>query len=189
MRELIGKSKTDREKDDFYTTPPEEIRNILNYEKLEGNVLENSCGNGIISEAVKELYPDIEVISTDLVDRGYGETGLDFLSEDYPHKEVDNVVMNPPFKLLEGFMRKSTEIAKRKVIMLGRIQALESIKRYSFFQECPPSRVYVYANRIGCKKNGEGKAANSMMYAWYVWDRADKSMETKLHWIKRIDAK
>ncbi len=59
-----------RVKNDYYATPPEVTRAILDEEVLEGSILEPACGEGHISEVLKEYYPSQEVISTDLIDRG-----------------------------------------------------------------------------------------------------------------------
>jgi len=185
MIEGLGGLNTLRERDDFYETPPLEVENILKLEKLDGSILENSCGRGSISNVLKKHYPDNNIISTDLIDRGFGECGLDFLSDEYKYTNVDNVVMNPPFKLLNRFIEKSIHIANKKVIMLGRIQVLETKGRYEIFKNNPPSRVYVYVDRISCFKGGVTKGQNAMCYAWYVWDFTSEEKVTELKWIRR----
>ncbi len=185
MIEGLGVPNISREQNDFYATPPKEVENILQYEKLEGDILENSCGNGSISKVLKAKYPNSRIISTELINRGYGETGLDFLDDKYPYDNIDNIVMNPPFKLLNEFLKKSISITNKKVIMLGRIQVLETKGRYEIFKDTPPTRVYVYVDRISCLKNGNGKGQNAMTYAWYVWDKQGTTNITELKWIRR----
>jgi hypothetical protein len=68
-----------REKDDFYPTPPEGTQALLAVEKFDGPIWEPACGAGDMS---RELAAGgYEVISTDLVDRGYGEARIDFLMD------------------------------------------------------------------------------------------------------------
>ena len=192
MREILnyGKNK-DRQTDDFYATPPEEVKNILQYEKLYGAILDNSCGQGHLIEPVKEEYPNNEVIATDKIDRGYGEGGLDFLTSDYPYTEnIDTIIMNPPFKLIEGFVNKSLRIAKKKVILFARMQFLESQTRYkNIFKRNKPNRIYIYVDRVACAKNGdfEQKLSSNMAFAWFVWD--DKNTDVSINWIRRADKK
>ena len=55
---------------DFYPTPPEAIRALLSVETFEGSIWEPACGDGAISKVLLEAGH--EVVSTDLIDRGYG---------------------------------------------------------------------------------------------------------------------
>ena len=67
----------EREENDFYPTPTKVIKSLLEREKFDGNIWESACGEGHISkELIKYGY---SVYSTDLIDRGYGEGGIDFL--------------------------------------------------------------------------------------------------------------
>ena len=63
--------------DDYYATPPESTKALLEVERFEGNILEPCCGEGHISDVLKES--GYEVISNDMVDRGYGEFNEDYL--------------------------------------------------------------------------------------------------------------
>ena len=187
MREVIGynKNHAERQEDDFYATPKEEVINILSYEYIEGTVLEPCCGLG---HMVQGIPKNRKVIATDLIDRGFGKGGLDFLSPEYPYtKDIGTVIMNPPFKLITEFVLRGLEIAENKLIVLARIQFLETIGRYeSIFKDNPPNRVYQYIDRISCAKNGDfTKLENSMMYAWFVWDKKTNDKNTYLKWIGR----
>lgn len=195
MRETLGydKNHKDRQKHDFYATPPEEVKNILQYEKLNGVILENSCGMGHIAETVKEIYPNNKVIATDKYNYGYGETGLDFLSEDYPY--IDNIsciVMNPPFKLIDEFVTKSLKIAQNKVLLFARMQFAETQGRYkNIFKDNPPNRIYMYVDRVACAIDGDFSKAqsSSMAFAWFIWDKTDVDYgkNTEFKWIRRWD--
>ena len=86
-------AKGDREENDFYPTPEKATQSLLNLQKFEGNIWECACGDGAMSKVmIKNGY---DVYSSDLIDRGYGETGIDFLKT---NKVFDNIVTNPPFK-------------------------------------------------------------------------------------------
>jgi 2-polyprenyl-3-methyl-5-hydroxy-6-metoxy-1,4-benzoquinol methylase len=59
----------------------------LDNQKFEGNIWECACGNGAMSKVmIKNGY---DVYSSDLINRDYGETGVDFLESD---RQVDNIV-------------------------------------------------------------------------------------------------
>lgn len=197
MRETLGydKNNKDREQNDYYATPPNEVKNIMEREKLYGTILDNSCGEGHIIKEVKKEYPDNKVLATDLIDRGFGESNLDFLDNNYPYTDVDTIIMNPPFKLIEEFVNKSLEIAKKKVILFARVQFMESQSRYkSIFKENNPYKIYLYVDRVACAKNGNfnKKLSSNMAFAWYVWDKTKIRLiddPSRLYWIRRYDKK
>ena len=78
------------------------------------DIWECACGNGAMSEVIKEN--GYNVYSSDLIDRGYGDIGIDFLQS---NRKVDNIVTNPPFNLATEFTLKAFELAKHKVVMLS----------------------------------------------------------------------
>lgn len=103
-----GNSSSVREENDFYATNPETLKLFL-YEfwkdnTFEGDILEPACGQGHISKTIKELLPNFNIISTDLIDRGYGQGGIDFLAHDYG-RTFGTVITNPPFSLAKEFIR------------------------------------------------------------------------------------
>ncbi len=78
---------------EFYPTPPEATRALLSVESFEGSIWEPACGDGAISKVLIEA--GYEVISTDLIDRGYGAGGHDFLKSSRPLAK--NIITNPPY--------------------------------------------------------------------------------------------
>ena len=66
----------------FYPTPPEAVRALLSVESFDGSIQEPACGQGHISRAL--LAAGHEVVSADLNDFGFGETGQDFLAQAEP---------------------------------------------------------------------------------------------------------
>lgn len=185
---LAGSSVTrERVKHDYYATPPEATRAILSKEELKGSILEPACGEGHISEVLKEHYPKSEIISTDLIDRGYGDGCIDFLTHDFRRK-FDNIITNPPFKHAKEFIEKSLELANDKVIMFAKIQLVESEKRRELFEKHPPKYIYTFSKRINPWRNGspvdeKGKPwSSTMCFSWFVWEVGFKG-ETVHRWI------
>lgn len=70
-------SEHDREVNDYYATEPDTIDDLFNAEKFDGDIWECACGEGHLSKRMIELGKT--VISTDLINRGYGENNIDFL--------------------------------------------------------------------------------------------------------------
>ena len=187
-----GNSTSKREENDFYATNPETLKMFL-YEfwkdnAFEGNeILEPACGQGHISKTLKELLPNFNITSTDLIDRGYGVGGIDFLTYDYK-KMFDVVITNPTFSLAKEFIEKGLKISNKHVIMLCKIQLLEGTKRKEMFFNTPLKYVYVHTTRQATWKEGKPldpngkKWATTMCLAWFVWDK-DYKGEPIIRWI------
>jgi hypothetical protein len=78
---------------EFYPTPPEATRALLSVESFEGDIWEPACGDGAISKVLKAS--GYQVVSTDLIDRGYGAGGHNFLKSNTPLAK--NIITNPPY--------------------------------------------------------------------------------------------
>lgn len=157
-----------REKDDFYPTPPEGTRALLSVESFAGPIWEPACGDGAISRVLEAAGHD--VISSDLVDRGYGEPRTDFLMEWRPR--APNIVTNPPFKYVAHFMRKSLALSTGKVALLLRLACLEGNARREIFEATPLARVWVFSRRLQIWRNGvpDSRASGMIAFAWFVWE-------------------
>ena len=160
-------SKGDRVKNDFYATPTYATEILLKKEKFVGNIWECACGDGAISKVL--INKGYEVYSSDLIDRGYGEVGIDFLKSD---KRVDNIITNPPFNLSTEFTLQAFKLARKKVVMLSKISYLEGIKRREqIFNQKKLQKVYVFSRRVPFKKESTQKLASGLMaFGWFVYD-------------------
>ena len=165
-----------RVENDYYATPPESTQALLDVLELNGSILEPACGEGHISEVLKSNYPNSEIVSTDLVDRGYGSGGINFLEHTYD-RTFTNVITNPPFKYMREFVEKALEISNEKVMMFGKIQFLEGKRRKEFLMNSPLKYVYVFSERQNPLRNGKSvdengkKWSSTMCFAWYVWEK------------------
>lgn len=72
-------SEHERETNDYYATDPIAINRLLDAVEIDKNkkVWEPCCGEGNLSKRFEEL--GYTVVSTDLIDRGFGTGGVDFL--------------------------------------------------------------------------------------------------------------
>ena len=164
-----------REEHDFYATDPKAVRLLLELEHFEGVIWECACGEGHLSKEMERL--GYEVISSDLIDRGFGKQ-YDFLSEKPLKISINsdgvNIVTNPPFRYAQEFVEKALSIVPhgKKVAMFLRIQFLETKKRAALFKKYPCKKIYVAASRIECAINAEftGKPT-AACYAWFVWEK------------------
>ena len=187
------KNHKERDALDYYSTPTEEVLNILEVMQLDinGTILEPCCGGGHMVKGIQQ-YTNAPIIASDIKDRGFRDDNItlayeqDYLSDDYPFFTADYVIMNPPFKLIEPFIIRSLEIAQKGILMFGRLQFLEGQNRYkNILKDNPPSDVWVYIDRVACFKNGDTsiKPDSVQAYAWYYWDKTTSTKETKLHWL------
>ena len=178
----------DREPHDFYPTPSKVIQDLLDRESFDGNIWEPACGKGHISkELIKNGY---DVISTDLIDRGYGKGKVDFL-DDKKIEEFgvqDNIITNPPFKYSLQFVNQSKKVSRKKIAMLGKTIFLEGVERYEMFQdkEFPLKTIYQFSKRPTLIKEGLESTEHlrgMIAYAWFVWERGYVG-EPTIKWIK-----
>lgn len=161
-----------RQADDFYRTPASCSRALLAVETLPHRVWEPACGDGAISRVLEDAGHD--VLSTDLVDRGYGEAGRDFLME---HAATDRaIVTNPPFSLADSFVLRALDLGAPVVALLMRLAWLEGQARAeTLWRPHPPSRVWVFSARQtlwrGDQARPEGANGGAVAYGWFVWTR------------------
>ena len=178
---LAGSAKG-RAENDFYPTPNWGTESLMKVELFSGITGEPACGDGAMSK-VLEAH-GLNVISTDLIYRGYGVGGIDFLTSDMP--PCNNIITNPPFYCAKEFVEKSKNVATDKIAMLLKTVFLETSDRYDMFQDTvfPLARVYQFSRRLTLWRNGiVGKNGGTAAYAWFVWDKKHIGAPT-IHWIK-----
>lgn len=130
---------TTREENDFYATNPKALRLLLEQLKeenimLDKNIWECACGMGHLSKVL--LAEGYNVLSTDLIKRGYGE------QEDFLNSERNwegDILTNPPFKYAEFFIDKGMKLLKdnKYLILFVKIQFLEQNKLSQDFGASP----------------------------------------------------
>lgn len=167
-----GNPARGRVENDYYATHPDSVKALLKVEEIIYPALEPACGEGHISK----LLDENKTISTDLVDRGYGEGEIDFLGLSVT-KLYGTVITNPPFALFQEFVEQALKLASKKVIMFGKLQALEGQKRATFLETTPLKTVYVFKKRQQPMRNGSEfdektgkKMSSTMAFAWFVWE-------------------
>ena len=181
----------ERETNDYYATNPESLKIFLerlkkDQIKLSFNIWECACGEGHLSKVLKEN--GYMVLSTDLIDRGYGSV-LDFLK--YDGKYSGDILTNPPYKYAKEFVEHAINciLEGNYVIMFLKLQFLEGKARKLLFEKYPPKYVYVFSERQRCVMNGDfskynnkGDMHGAVAYCWYVWQKGFKG-EPIIRWI------
>lgn len=166
---------------DYYATPSECTRALLAKEEIIYPALEPACGEGHIAKLLEG-----EVTATDLINRGYGAGGVDFLTHGFP--KYPTVITNPPFSLFTDFVIRGLEIATHKLILFGKLNMLEGQKRAAILEHSPLKTVYVFKARQSPWRNGSpvdenGKPwASTMAFAWFVWEKGYEN-KPNIQWI------
>lgn len=168
-----------REKDDFYATPTACTQALLDVETFDGGCWEPACGDGAISRVLPG-----RVVSTDLINRGFGIAGRDFLFEQ--ELLAPNIVTNPPFKLADEFVLHALHLRAEKIAIFMRLAWLEGRARHtSLWKPYPPARIWQFCGRQtlwrGDDPNAKDKGG-AIAFAWFVWDH-DHTGKPELGWL------
>lgn len=169
-----------RETHDFYPTHPGATRALLGVESFAGGIWEPACGDGAMSRVLEAAGHD--VVSTDLIDRGYGEGGRDFLME--WSAQAPNIVTNPPFRWAAEFVQRALlltvpptrgpgGVETRKVALFLRLAFLEGLERQKLLAGTPLARVWVFSRRVPMARGemvAEGGGHGVIAFAWFVWE-------------------
>lgn len=97
-----------RQAEDFYATDPYVINRSIEFFhkiRLNNNLWECSCGNGSLSERLKDF--EYNVYSSDIINRGYGEVADFLISTSTNNRDI---ITNPPFTLAYQFVRHAYDI-------------------------------------------------------------------------------
>ena len=89
-------TKEERQSEDYYATEPKAAELLLELEDFNHIIWECACGEGHLSKVFEKAGH--KVWSTDLVDRGYGIGGVDFLKYEPKEKLKMDIITNPPYK-------------------------------------------------------------------------------------------
>lgn len=164
---------------DYFPTPAWATHALIDNEKFIGDIWECACGDGAMSRVLETTGQKVR--SSDLVDRGYGQGGIDFTAS---RDAADNIITNPPYNAAEGFVASGVKNSRHKFALLLRLAFLEGANRnQTIFSKCAPSRVWVFSERITFYPAGaEVKGSGTTAYAWFVWDK--DATGTELKWIK-----
>lgn len=179
----------EREKDDFYPTPPEPTRALLDAElgRLRDFdvIWEPAAGDGAMVREMEAV--GLTVVASDLIDRGCGAAIRSFY-EWRPDDVPSCIVTNPPFAECNrepGWVRHALETLNAEYMaLLLPLNWLGAASRAALWAQFPPARVYLMRWRI----DFTGQGAPPMLNAWFVWDRKHQG-ETVLRMLDRKDAR
>jgi hypothetical protein len=173
----------ERAKNDYYGTNPESTKALLKVESFDDYIWEPAAGHHLIANVLEEA--GYEVLTTDLVDYGFGDDTGDFLAIEGENFHEGDIITNPPYGLATEFALKALEVVTpgHKVAMFLRTLFLEGTKRYEkLFRDQPPRTVYVFTNRQVSDKNDDFNKGSAVSYSWFVWVKGYQG-PTEIKWI------
>ena len=197
VRNLLGEIETvaalEREKDDFYPTPPEPTRAILSAElprlRDYSTIWEPACGNGAMTRELDAV--GLRVFASDSVDRGCGATIMSFYDFDRASAPATAILTNPPFDQCSWGNGKARwlyhamdEIGADYMALLLPWPFPGAGGLRHFWAKHPPARVYLMRWKI----DFTGQGAPPMLNGWFIWDKKHHG-ETVLRMLDRSDAR
>ena len=191
-----------REAGDYYTTAAaaaveQFIQHYHSKFRLFGGgfnfkIWEPACGCGNISEVL--IDHGYSVISTDMYDRGYGESGVDFLATTKMPANCDTIITNPPYSLSNEFILHAMDILPlygRYFALLNISYLTGNIRFRDIYSKGYLKAIHIYPHRINCYKNNIDTGKSSPVnYAWFEFRKLPiedllKIYPPEIYWIEK----
>lgn len=177
-----GGPNSKRSRNDYYPTPAPVTRELLRRESFPGPILEPCAGQG---HMVRELKRHgLEVWSNEPFPQNFQTNDRrDFLQYE-SRGACQSIVANPPYRHAEKFIRKAIELGFQKHAWLLRFQFIEGSKRFPFFRDHPPARLWAFSRRVQVSERGlKNPIGGMIVYAWWIWEGPDVGRHPELRWI------
>lgn len=169
---------------DFYRTPSWVTAALLKHVTLRGPVWEPCCGDGAMATVI--AGHGHSVVASDIVDRGFGETGVDFFGcESFP-SGCGAMVTNPPYSDGTGamaprvtsqamlrFVRHALTLTGRangQLALLVRFQWSAGQAASNLITSGPFDALIALTRRIRWFDMGEETNNGQHHHAWLFWD-------------------
>ena len=175
---LANRSAADRNKTDYYRTPPDVTIALLDFLQKEERLFrlydviwEPACGTGEMVEAMQEM--GYRTIYSDLYPTGWrGEhEQFNFLTDFMNPNLYDWIITNPPFSQAEYFIRRALELDVPFAFLL-KSQFWHARKRIELFEKHPPAYVLPLTWRPDFLW-GAKSGSPTMECIWTVWLGSD----------------
>ena len=187
-RRAIHVSGYQRAGRDFYATPSWVTEALLQHVSLRGPVWEPCCGDGAMATVLAAHGHD--VVSSDIADRGFGTSGIDFLTCQSTLGGARSIVTNPPYgdtgshkgqakssaAMLE-FLRHAlalTASVQGQLALLVRLQWIAGRRAADVLSGGPFAATIILTQRIQWFDMGERTKRAQHHHAWVVFDHAHR---------------
>jgi hypothetical protein len=182
----IHVSGYERQGRDFYATPAWVTEALLRHVQLRGPIWEPCCGDGAMSKVLSAQGQN--VVSSDICDRGFGTSGVDFLSCREVAAGCRAIVTNPPYgdsgshaaqsrspSAMLGFLHHAlmlTASVQGQLALLVRLQWIAGQRASEMMCAAPFAAVVVLTQRIQWFDMGKHTKRAQHHHAWVVFDHA-----------------
>ncbi len=178
-----------------YFMPKGTLQVILDILQLKGteSILEPCAGEGNIVkhlrdvghtglitaiEYEKEFIPELEQS---------GANQVICSSFFWPNCDIDSIglfdvaIINPPFTKVEKFILHAYDYLKEngRLVVLMRLAHLVGVKRYSLFENCRPTSIYLLNQR----PSFTGTSSDIGGYLWALFDKPMTTTDTIVKWV------
>lgn len=160
---LAATNGGERRENDFYPTPPEPTVALLPHLKdWPRRAWEPACGDGGIAKPLER--GGFDVVGTDLVDRGYGTGGVDFMQT--TALLAPSIVTNPPFgKLAHPFIEHALDLGVGHMAMLLNLNFWSAAKRTKLWNRRRPSHIVA----LNWRPDFTGAGSPYFNCSWTLW--------------------
>jgi len=181
----IHDSRFERSSLDFYETPAWVTHALLRHVKFRGKIWEPCCGTGAMSQVL--IQQGYSTISTDIMDRGYGTSGVDFLKCTAAPVGCRSIVTNPPYGIssfdskqqksapaLLSFVRHAINLTASidgQLALLVRLQWIAGRRAAELMSEARFAAVITLTKRIQWFEKGKDTKTAQHHHAWVVFDQ------------------
>ena len=181
----------EREKDEFYPTPPHPTQSLLYREQSRlkdfDAIWEPACGDGAMMREISAA--GFSCMGSDLVDRGCGAEIVNFFDVREAHAKA--IITNPPYNLVNARDGKGRWIWHALDVLNIEYMALllnwswaGAAGNASLWAAHPPSSVYLMRWKI----DFTGEGSPPMLHGWFCWDRKHTG-ECQLLMMDRVDGR
>lgn len=168
---------------DYYVTPIKDIEIFLKELNLQIDPtiwnkvkIIDPCAGGdekhpmSYPTAIKNIYGNCNVNCIDIREDSLAETKGDYLKQNVKDFKPYIIITNPPFNIALEIIEKALDdvVDGGYIIMLLRLNFLETKARKEFFDKYMPEYIYVHHKRMSFV---EGKGTDSVAYAHFVWHK------------------
>ena len=188
-------SNLKRVPNDFYPTPKEIVKQLIDKHCLVGSVFEPCAGHGAITEVINSYERFNIVTESDLIwdlpdHRNTNDASKrEFWDQEKKENKFDWVITNPPFNLAPKILPLAYEYSNKGVAFLLRLSYLEPCKnRYEWLREHADQLakiIVVGGPRIRFRSDVKG--TDSVTCAWFIFDKKHSwyqlGLESPFDWI------
>lgn len=163
---------------DWYVEPPFAVHDLFDAEQLDGVIWDPCCGRGTIPYVRRQR--ELTVIGTDLVERGPGFQRCSFFDHRQPPMGAECIVCNPPFNIIDDWIRHLSRLLVHKAAIFAPITLLNGGKHARVLQSVPFSCCWAFTYRVPCPPGQEAPPLESWTrdtikgtvgnFAWFIFD-------------------